>query len=181
MELKVEREEGLLLVTNPQEILAREPIVQVPRMNPAVPVPPRLPPRTSTELYRHHRDLHKSNNLALMIYRPTPISEAKAAALDDRLRVAIHKERTSTGSGLAVSLDPAFVPAHGRYEAIKRRVLYLQKLQAKLKTQLGHSVSPSNNTNEATSPDRVSTTKDHRPDVDDLDVRPVNEVIDPES
>lgn len=116
-----------------------------------------------------------------MIYRPTPISEAKAAALDDRLRVAIHKERTSTRSGLAVSLDPAFVPAHGRYEAIKQRVRYLQKLQANLKTQLGHSLTPSNTTNGATNPDRASTTKDQSPDADDADVRPENEVIDPES
>lgn len=123
-----------------------------------------------------------------MIYRPTPIPEAKAAAIDDHLRATILAERRSPGSCLRASADPAFALAHGRYEAIKKRVAYLQRLRAKLKAQLADSL-PNNDGGRA---DRSGHPADplvrpplasssHLSDEADPHSRPENEVIDPES
>jgi hypothetical protein len=66
-----------------------------------------------------------------MIYRPLPISEAKAASVDARLRAIILDNRANKVV-VTIPNDPGFALAEGRREAIRKRVAILETKRAKL-------------------------------------------------
>lgn len=70
-----------------------------------------------------------------MIYRPTPIIEAKAQAIEERLRQKILTDRLA--GGLVLPKDPGFVPAEGRLHAIHKRIAILRAMRIRLRKQLG--------------------------------------------
>lgn len=103
-----------------------------------------------------------------MIYRPVPITEAKASTIDERLKSKILAERKARVLPCASS-DSGFIPAEGRREAIRRQVDYLQKLHACLVSQLPSSAADdggrgASNNNDTDLPSNMA---------------PDNEVIDP--
>ena len=72
-----------------------------------------------------------------MIYRPVPITEAKATTIDARLKAKILAERKASGTDTTdPPSDPGLLPAEGRREAIKRHIGYLKKLRVCLAARL---------------------------------------------
>jgi hypothetical protein len=71
-----------------------------------------------------------------MIYRPAPVTEVKAAIIDEQLRSIILADRAASVPNHINLDDPGFVPAEGRLTAIKRRVAALQAQKARLLQQV---------------------------------------------
>lgn len=72
-----------------------------------------------------------------MIYRPVPITEAKASTIDARLKDKILADRRTAGAKAAgPPSDLGFLPAEGKREAIKRHISYLEKLRVCLAARL---------------------------------------------
>lgn len=68
-----------------------------------------------------------------MIYRPVPVTEAKAGVIDEQLRRHILAERTTgLDEGKNLVRDPGLFPAQGKLVAIQRRIAALTAKREKL-------------------------------------------------
>lgn len=67
-----------------------------------------------------------------MIYRPAPVTEVKAAIIDEQIRGRILADRASSVPSNGNLDDPGLVPAEGRITAIKKRIVALEAQRAQL-------------------------------------------------